>query len=313
MAQGMAGRGPSTQQASTNNRNVNPRTGRPFKFTIKQLVAKQAAGEQLGPKQIARLQKAGKIAPSPATPTPQLTPQQIEQRVGAATGGGVEQFMNIISQQGAFQPGSYADQMNTARQSVLQQFERTQAPEFQRQQADFAQMAAERGLDPNGAAYKTLQQQLTQRQDAAREGAMLAAEQAAQGVQAQAFGQQLQGYQAPAAMLGAFAPFYDQFGQRLTEQEQQQYLRDKMAQEAQISREQIQGGIMQSRIGQFGQLSPEQQFQMAKDQQAHDLALQMLPGQQQQRPSTSANIIGGLAQGAGAAFGSYLGKKNGKQ
>jgi len=307
MAQGMAGRGPSTQQASTNNRNVNPRTGRPFKFTIKQLVAKQAAGEQLGPKQIARLQKAGKIAPSPATPTPQLTPQQIEQRVGAATGSGVEQFMNIIGQQGAFQPGSYADQMNTARQSVLQQFERTQAPEFQRQQADFAQMAAERGLDPNGAAYKTLQQQLTQRQDAAREGAMLAAEQAAQGVQAQAFGQQLQGYQAPASMLGAFAPFYGQFGQRLTEQEQQELAKQQMAQDWQKAQLAAQTGITQSRIGQFGQLSPEQQFQMQKEAQAHQLAMQMMPGQTQPRPSTGSAIASGLAQGAGAGISSWLG------
>lgn len=309
MANGMAGKSPGNKQnQNVKPKNVNPRTGKPFKFTIKQLVAKQAAGEQLSSKQIARLQKAGKIAPSPATPTPQLTPQQIEQRVGAATGTGVEQFMNIIGQQGAFAPGSFADQMNIARQNVMQQFEATQAPEFARQQADFVQMAAERGLDPNSQAYKTLQQQLTQRQDAARQGAMLAAEQAAQQVQAQGFGQALQGYQAPASMLGAFAPFYDQFGQRLTEQEQQDLAMKKMQQDAQIAREQIAGGIMQSRIGQFGQLSPEQQFQMLKEKQAHDLALQMMPGQQQQRPSSSANILGAAAQGAGAAFGSYLGK-----
>lgn len=309
MAQGMAGRGPSTQQASTNNRNVNPRTGRPFKFTIKQLVAKQAAGEQLGPKQIARLQKAGKIAPSPATPTPQLTPQQIEQRVGAATGGGVEQFMNIIGQQGAFQPGSYADQMNTARQSVLQQFERTQAPEFQRQQADFAQMAAERGLDPNGAAYKTLQQQLTQRQDAAREGAMLAAEQAAQQVQAQGFGQQLQGYQAPAAMLGAFAPFYGQFGQRLTEQEQQELAKQQMAQDWQKAQLAAQTGLQQAKIGQFGQLSPEQQFEMQRQQYGFMAGLKQLPGELPQQPSTGSSVISGIGSGIGAGIGSWLGGK----
>jgi hypothetical protein len=310
MAKGMAAKGPSNKpQTGAAKKNVNPRTGKPFKFSIKQLVAKQAAGEQLGPKQIARLQKAGKIAPSTATPTPQLTPQQIEQRVGAATGGGVEQFMNIIGQQGAFQPGSFADQMQAARQGVLQQFERTQAPEFQRQQAEFNQMAAERGLDPNGVAYKTLQQQLTQRQDAAREGVMLAAEQAAQQVQQQGFGQALQGYQAPAAMLGAFAPFYDQFGRRLTEQEQQEIARQKMAQDAQIAREQIQGGILQSRIGQFGQLSPEQQFQMLREKQAGDLALQMMPGQTQPRPSTGSAVAGGLAQGIGAGISSWLGKK----
>jgi hypothetical protein len=305
----MAGRSPGNKQnQNVKPKNVNPRTGKPFKFTIKQLVAKQAAGEQLKPKQIARLQKAGKIAPSPATPTPQLTPQQIESRVGTATGTGVEQFMNMISQQGAFQPGSYDQQIQNARQNVLNQFEAANAPEFARQQAEFNQMAAERGLDPNSVAYKTLQQQLTQRQDAARQGAMMAAEQAADQRQQQIFGQQLQQYQAPASMLGAFAPFYGQFGQRLTEQEQQELAKQQMAQDWQKAQLAAQTGLQQAKIGQFGQLSPEQQFEMQRQQYGFMAGLKQLPGELPQQPSSSSNILSGLAQGAGAAFGSYLGK-----
>lgn len=303
----MAGRGPSTQQASTNNRNVNPRTGRPFRFTIKQLVAKQAAGEQLGPKQIARLQKAGKIAPSPVTPTPQLTPQQLEQRVGTATGTGVEQFMNIIGQQGAFQPGSFQNQMDAAYQNVMNQYQQTMAPEFAREQADFRQMAAERGLDPNSVAYQTLQQQLSQRQDQARQGAMQNALQAAQQVQAQGFGQQLQGYQAPAAMLGAFAPFYGQFGQRLTAQEEQQYLRDKMAQDAELERQRIAAGIQQARIGTSGQLTFEQQRQLEGEKYGYLAGIEALKNPQQPLPSTGSGIASGLAAGIGKGIGDWLG------
>jgi hypothetical protein len=305
MARGMAGRSPSAQQP-TNSANVNPRTGRPYRFTLKQLEKKLAKGEQLGSKQMQRLQAAGRVAPSQQTPTPQLTPQQIESRVGTATGTGVEQFMNMISQQGAFQPGSYDQQIQNARQNVLNQFEATNAPEFARQQAQFNQMAAERGLDPNSVAYKTLQQQLTERQDAARQGAMMAAEQAADQRQQQIFGQQLQQYQVPATMLGALQPFYQQFGQRLTEAEKQELERQAMAQNAQLQREQIAAGVQQARIGTAGTLTFEQQLERDRLNNAAMAGLKMLPGAQKQSPSTGSSIVGGIAEGIGAGLGEYL-------
>jgi len=305
MARGMAGRSPSAQQP-TNPANVNPRTGRPYRFTLKQLEKKLAKGDQLGPKQMQRLQAAGRVAPSEQTPTPQLTPQQIESRVGATTGSGIEQFMNMISQQGAFQPGSYDQQIQNARQNVLNQFEAANAPEFARQQADFNQMAAERGLEPYSFDYKTLQQQLTQRQDAARQGAMMAAEQAADQRQQQIFGQQLQQYQAPATMLGAFQPFYQQFGQRLTEAERQELERQTLAQNAQLQREQIAAGIQQARIGTTGALTFEQRAELDRLNNAARAGLSMLPGTQEQRPSTGSSIASGLAQGIGAGLGAYL-------
>ena len=144
MAKGMAAKSPTAQPAAqAEPAKVNPRTGRPYKYSLKQLEARQAAGMQLGPQQIARLQKAGRIAPSMATPTAQLTPEQLEQRVGSQTGAGVGQFMDIIGQQGAFQPGSFQEQMDAAYQNVMNQYQQTIAPELAREQSQFQQMAVE--------------------------------------------------------------------------------------------------------------------------------------------------------------------------
>lgn len=309
-AKGMAAKSPTAQPAGqAEPAKVNPRTGRPYKYSLKQLEARQAAGMQLGPRQIARLQKAGRIAPSTATPTTQLTPQQLEQRVGSQTGAGVGQFMDIIGQQGAFRPGSFQQQMDAAYQNVLNQYQQTMAPELAREQADFQQMAAERGLDPNSEAYKTLQSQLNQRQDLARQSAMQNALQASQQVQAQGFNQALQGYQAPAQMLQAFTPYYNVFGERMTQKEQEQYLRDKMAQDAALEQQRISAGITQARIGQFGELTPEQQFEMLRQQQAHQIAMAYLPGLDKPTPSTGSQIASGLGMAAGSAIGSWLGGK----
>lgn len=309
-AKGMAAKSPTAQPAGqAEPAKVNPRTGKRYKYSLKQLEARQAAGIELGPKQIARLQRAGRIAPSTATPTTQLTPQQLEQRVGSQTGAGVGQFMDIIGQQGAFRPGSFQQQMDAAYQNVLNQYQQTMAPELAREQADFQQMAAERGLDPNSEAYKTLQSQLNQRQDLARQSAMQNALQASQQVQAQGFNQALQGYQAPAQMLQAFTPYYNVFGERMTQKEQEQYLRDKMAQDAALEQQRISAGITQARIGQFGELTPEQQFEMLRQQQAHQIAMAYLPGLDKPTPSTGSQIASGLGMAAGSAIGSWLGGK----
>lgn len=307
MAKGMAAKSPTAQPAGqAEPANVNPRTGKKFKYTLNQLEKRQAAGIPLGPKQIARLQKAGRIAPSMATPTAQLTPQQLEQRIGSQTGAGAGQFMDIIQQQGAFQPGSFQEQMDAAYQNVMNQYQQTMVPELAREQSQFQQMAAERGLDPNSEAYKTLQTQLNQRQDAARQGAMQNALQAAQQVQQTGFNQALQGYQAPAQMLQAFTPYYNIFGQRMTEQEQLDLSNRQLAQDWQKAQLAAQTGITQAQYGAQGALTPEQQFEMLRRQQAHDIARAYLPGLQQ-RPSTGSLIAGGVAQGVGAGIGSWLG------
>jgi hypothetical protein len=120
------------------------------------------------------------------------------------------EFMrNNISQAGQFAPGSSAELMNKARQNVLAQFEMQNADAFKRQEGDFYQRAAEQGLDPNNPGYAALyKQEVTDRQDRARQSAMLTAEEAAQNVSKQDFEQQYQQFLAPGVQFGQYSPLY---------------------------------------------------------------------------------------------------------
>jgi len=302
------------QGALAQSPNINPKTGKAYKMTIKELQAKQAAGQDLRPKQIKRLQEAGLYQEPSGEPAPiqELPPEQMFERVGGQTAAGIESLMGQIQGAGAFQPGSYQDQMNQAYQNVMNQFEMTQGPQFAREQADFQQMAAERGLDPNSEAYKTLQQQLNQRQDFARQGAMLQAQQQAQAVQAQGFGQALQQYQAPAAMLGAYSPFYQQFGQQQENLRQAELAREEMANR--LRQQEISAGatLGAAQTGIFGRLSPQQELAERERQRAHEWAVAgMKYGPQAPQPlppspSAGSAFVGGLAQGIGAGITSAL-------
>ena len=294
--------------------NINPKTGKPFKFTIKELQARQAAGETLGKRGINRLKKAGLYEEPSSEPAPiqELPPEQMFERVGGQTAAGIESLMGQIQGAGAFQPGNYQDMMNQAYQNVMNQFEMTQGPQFAREQADFQQMAAERGLDPNSEAYKTLQSQLNQRQDFARQGAMLQAQQQAQAVQAQGFGQALQQYQAPAAMLGAYSPFYQQFGQQQENLRQAELAREEMANR--LRQQEISAGatLGAAQTGIFGRLSPQQELAERERQRAHEWAVAgMKYGPQAPPPLSSSPPAGnqvatGFGQGVQAGITSAL-------
>ena len=292
--------------------NFNYKKNKPFKLTIKELQARQAAGKNLRPLQERRLKKAGLYQEPEPAPIQTLAPEQQFERVGGQTTAGIESIMGQIQGAGAFQPGSYQDMMNQAYQNVMNQFEMTQGPEFERQQAQFQQMAAERGLDPNSEAYKTMQQQLNQRQDFARQGAMAQAQQQAQAVQAQGFGQALQQYQAPAAMLGAYSPFYQQFGQQQENLRQAELQREEMANP--LRQQEISAGatLGAAQAGNFGRLSSQQQIEQANLNRAQDFMLaQMRYGPQAQQPlspspSAGNQFAAGLAQGIGAGIGNAL-------
>lgn len=108
-----------------------------------------------------------------------------------------------------FDPGSFQQQMDAARQNVMKQFELQNADAFKQQEAAFYQRAAEQGMDPNNPGYAALyKQEVTDRQDRARQGAMLAAEEAAQGVQKQGYEQGYQTFLAPGAQFVQFAPVW---------------------------------------------------------------------------------------------------------
>ena len=294
--------------------NINPKTNKPYKFTLEELQAKQAAGQDLRPKQIKRLQEAGLYQEPSGEPAPiqELPPEQMFERVGGQTAAGIESLMGQIQGAGAFQPGNYQDMMNQAYQNVMNQFEMTQGPQFAREQADFQQMAAERGLDPNSEAYKTMQQQLNQRQDLARQGAMAQAQQQAQAVQAQGFQQAAQQYQMPGQMLGAYSPFYSQFGAQQESLRQAQLAREEMANRLEQQRISAGATLGAAQAGNFGRLSSQQQIEQANLNRAQDFMLaQMRYGPQAQQPlppspSAGNQFAAGLAQGIGAGIGNAL-------
>lgn len=174
-----------------------------------------------------------------------LEQQNWEQQFGTLNyeaNQGLSNQMQYAQQQGAFTPGSFQEQMDKAYNNVMDQFNRTNKEQFAREQQDFQQMAVERGLDPSGEAYKSLQKQLYDRQDMARQNAMSTAQQAAQGVQAQAYGQAASTYQMPFQQMAAYSPFYGAQANMQAQQQGQQF-------QLGSQREQRAADIAQTRAG----------------------------------------------------------------
>ena len=151
----------------------------------------------------------------PTAPTPEEIADNVIVQGGEAYGDIVNDFRNFdpYAMQQKYQQG-FTDEMNRARDNMMQQFERRNAEQFARERESTQQSIVERGLDPNSPAAQAMQRDLNDRQDRARQEAMNAAEQQAYAVQQQAFGQagqlammpyeQFQAIQSPfAAGLGA--------------------------------------------------------------------------------------------------------------
>lgn len=143
---------------------------------------------------------------NPESPWDQLTPDQRNNELDESMGG----FMRgTIDQMHPYQAGSYQDEMNRARNAVMQDFNMQNQDVFARQEADFHQRAAEQGLDPSNpgyaAAYKA---EVTDRQDRARQMAMNQAEQQAYNVDQQFYNQNYQNFLAPGAQFGQIADAY---------------------------------------------------------------------------------------------------------
>ncbi len=114
-----------------------------------------------------------------------------------------------------FDPGSFDSQMDAAYDNVYNRFQRRNQEEFSRQNEEFSQMAANRGLDPNSGAYRGMYKQLADRQDNARQEAQSAATDAAYAVQRQGFEQYRAGQLMPGEVAGQFSGIYGQgFAQR---------------------------------------------------------------------------------------------------
>jgi hypothetical protein len=236
----------------------------------------------------------------PATPA-QLTP---EQQADQGIYGGLNQQLGFLQSQGQFQPGDFGQQMQQAYGNVMQNFERTMGPQFAREQADFRQMAAERGLDPNSEAYRSLQQQVNQNQESQRQAAMSSAQTAAQGVQQQGFTQAATQYQMPGTMLGALSPFYNQLGEQQQFGQSLTWDQQKLAQQNQQALEQLrlQGQINRSMPrGDPNALTFAQRMEMLDREMANRAAIQgNQPPQKEQ--STGNAFVSGAASGVGSTI-----------
>lgn len=91
----------------------------------------------------------------------------------------------------------FTNQLEGARQNVMDQFERTMAPQFQREQAEFQQRMAEQGIDPNSGAYQAQYKAMADAQNAQRLNAQSQAFQLGAGYQQQGFEQGIQGQMLP--------------------------------------------------------------------------------------------------------------------
>jgi hypothetical protein len=222
-----------------------------------------------------------------------MNPGQQAQQLAGTSGqvfeqmAGYAQGFDPSTMQSQYDP-IYSQEMERARQNVMGQFERQMAPEFQRQQEQFQQMAAERGLDPNSVAYKTQLQQLNERQDAARQQAMSSAEQAAQGVQQTMFSQAGQMAMMPGQIAGQFQdPYRLNYAQMLEQQ--------KMAFEAKQAELERQNRLQIARTQGSANQGPT-----PYDRYIAERINQGYGGGQQ--PNPMAGFAGGLAGGFGKGY-----------
>jgi hypothetical protein len=254
-----------------------------------------------------QIKKSGYVAKRVETPPP---PPSQEERVAQAGGDVFEQMSGYAKQfdprtfQSQYEP-VYSQEMERARQNVLGQFERRNVEEFGRQTQELERSIAERGLDPAGEAARALRKQVTERQDLARQEALSAAENAAQGVQQQMYGQATGTALLPQQIASGFLDPYMQ-------SQQQQF------------------------AGQQGDLAFERQKQLAAQQQKYNLQTiaktprggggaatppdymgQYLLGtlaqgyNQQPQVNPFAAAAQGIAGGFGQTFGQNLGRKVG--
>lgn len=180
--------------------------------------------------------KPGKPTPTqtaPTTPAPPTMEDLGDQPVragGEAYGKITEDFGNFdpYAMQQKYEMGFTAE-MDKARQNVLSQFERRNAEQFGRERQSTQQAIVERGLDPNSPAAQAMVRDLNDREDRARQEAANAAEQAAYGVQEQAYKQSYQTAMSPAEYFQAIqSPYIAGLqGQYGSEQQKQQFEYEK--------------------------------------------------------------------------------------
>jgi hypothetical protein len=164
-----------------------------------------------------------------------LSQDRQAQEMGTDYGAYLNQaFAQEQARLAAGQP-DFSGQLESARQNVMGQFERTMGPEFQRQQMELRQRMAEQGIDPNSGAYQAQMKMLNDSQNNARQNAMTQAFTQGAEYQQQGFTQDVTGRLLPfqIGQLGS-EPWKLGFAAR-TEAEQKEKDRQAAIQQARIS------------------------------------------------------------------------------
>lgn len=189
----------------------------------------------------------------------------------------------------------FQSQMDQARQNVMNEFERSMGPQFQREEDQFRQRMAEQGIDPNSGAYQVQYQNMKEAQNAARQGAQAQAFQLGAGYQQQFFQQGMEGRRLPLEQLAATTPYFTlpyQTGMAGQEaQRQRQWQAEQAEKERQQRMQEAQLGASVSRGN--AALSA----QTSRDIATMQMVNSQYGNQQQEQPSWQNNLVSGLTTG----------------
>lgn len=249
---------------------------------------------------------------APTPPTPQELAEQGFRGSADLFGQMQERFQGFDPMQAQAQYNPvFSQEMDRARQNILGQFDRRNAQQFAQERQMFETSMANRGIAPGGEQYNRELQALTDRQDRARQEAMSAAEQAAQGVQQQYYGQAMQTAQMPYDIYGStFAPVYGAGIGQVYGQQTQQAQMDFNAQQAELDRKQRRWEVRNTPRGGGGgggggpQLTP---YDILERQQ-------LLQGEQKQPNPWAQGVssfVGSFGQGLGQQLGQSVGSRGG--
>lgn len=243
-----------------------------------------------------------KVAPTkPTTPAPvgipnapagspeeqfrRLSPEQQATEMGADFGAYMNQAWAQEQARLAQGQPDFSSQLESARQNVYGQFQRTMEPEFERQQMQLRQRLAEQGIDPNSGAYQAQMKILNDSQNAARQNAMSEAFTQGAGYQQQGFTQDV---------TSRMLPF--QIGQAGSDPWKLQYSAMIEAQQKEKDRE---AALKQAKIGGSSAIGAAQ----IQAQSARDIAAMQAMNQynQPKQPSFGSGFAQGLGTGSGMA------------
>jgi hypothetical protein len=237
-----------------------------------------------------KTEKPNKASKGP-TPFAQQTSEQQGNQMADVSG----QFgMDILGRASQFDPNNpwanaqqqgFTDQLEAARQSVMGEFERTMAPEFQRQDAEFQQRMAEQGIDPNSGAYQAQFRAIKESQNNARNQARSQAFQLGSQYQQQGYEQFIGGQKLPFEQYAATEKMWTL-----------PYSAQMEAQQAEKNRQ------AQLAAARSGSGASVRAAQIQADAMRDTAAMQnMNQYNQPQKPSFGSGVAQGLGTGAGAA------------